>query len=257
MSFWKKVEEIGKKATEVAAELGSEGQKRLTEYQQKAEEQRKVTEAELAARRTEQDALLTQHVPGVVKFNVAANYHGGYPGFPDIIDGGHLYLSQDELVWLKLPTVVRIPYTDIYDLDLDNFKVSMMRSFLAGGSDNDVHRLKNTLVVICRINGVKQRVKFEIWGGLSVHAGALNAQKTVDHMAEVRHLFAQEGSGNLTLIGCRAVTDRKPYRHRFPLSVIGYALRLYHRFPLSQRDVQELLHERGVQVSHEGSGNLT
>ncbi|QII22350.1 IS6 family transposase (plasmid) [Deinococcus wulumuqiensis R12] len=59
------------------------------------------------------------------------------------------------------------------------------------------------------------------------------------------------GSGNLTLIGCRAVTDRKPYRHRFPLSVIGYALRLYHRFPLSQRDVQELLHERGVQVSHE------
>ncbi|MGX9688432.1 IS6 family transposase [Deinococcus wulumuqiensis] len=47
------------------------------------------------------------------------------------------------------------------------------------------------------------------------------------------------------------MTDRKPYRHRFPLSVIGYALRLYHRFPLSQRDVQELLHERGVQVSHE------
>ncbi|MCP2014385.1 hypothetical protein L1280_001522 [Deinococcus sp. HSC-46F16] len=192
MSFWKKVEEIGKKATEVAAELGTEGQKRLTEYQQKAEEQRKVTEAELAARQTEQDALLAQHVPGVVKFNVAANYHGGYPGFPDIIDGGHLYLSQDELVWLKLPTVVRIPYTDIYDLDLDNFKVSMMRSFLAGGSDNDVHRLKNTLVVICRINGVKQRVKFEVWGGLSVHAGALNAQKAVDHMAEVRHLFAQE-----------------------------------------------------------------
>ena len=61
----------------------------------------------------------------------------------------------------------------------------------------------------------------------------------------------RQGSGNLTLIGCRAVTDRKPYRHRFPLSVIGYALRLYHRFPLSQRDVQELLHERGVQVSHE------
>ncbi|BDP44258.1 IS6 family transposase (plasmid) [Deinococcus aetherius] len=47
------------------------------------------------------------------------------------------------------------------------------------------------------------------------------------------------------------MTDRKPYRHRFPLSVIGYALWLYHRFPLSQRDVQELLHERGLVVSHE------
>ncbi|WP_232337935.1 IS6 family transposase [Deinococcus arboris] len=47
------------------------------------------------------------------------------------------------------------------------------------------------------------------------------------------------------------MTDRKPYRHRFPLSVIGYALRLSPRFPLSQRDVQELLRERGIQVSHE------
>ncbi len=45
--------------------------------------------------------------------------------------------------------------------------------------------------------------------------------------------------------------DRKPCRHRLPLSVIGYALRLYHRFPLSQRDVQALLHERGIIVSHE------
>lgn len=162
MSFWKKVEEIGKKATEVAAELGTEGQKRLTEYQQKAEEQRKVAEAKQAARKAEQDALLSQHVPAIVKFNVAANYHGGYPGLPDIVDGGHLYLGQEGLVWLKLPTVLRIPYTDIYDLDLDNFKVSMMRSFIAGGSDNDVHRLKNTVVVICRINGIKQRVRFEV-----------------------------------------------------------------------------------------------
>ncbi|WP_264778176.1 IS6 family transposase [Deinococcus aetherius] len=47
------------------------------------------------------------------------------------------------------------------------------------------------------------------------------------------------------------MTDRKPYRHRFPLSIIGYALWLYHRFPLSQRDVQELLFERGIEVSHE------
>ncbi|BDP43342.1 hypothetical protein DAETH_33110 (plasmid) [Deinococcus aetherius] len=47
------------------------------------------------------------------------------------------------------------------------------------------------------------------------------------------------------------MSDRKPYRHRFPLSVIGYAVWLYHRFPLSQRDVQELLQGRGIQVSHE------
>jgi putative transposase len=33
--------------------------------------------------------------------------------------------------------------------------------------------------------------------------------------------------------------------------VIQQAVWLYHRFPLSYRDVQELLHQRGLMVSHE------
>jgi transposase-like protein len=46
---------------------------------------------------------------------------------------------------------------------------------------------------------------------------------------------------------CQAVrTDHKPYRHRFPISIIQHALWLYHRIPLSYRDVQELLQERGI-----------
>ena len=47
------------------------------------------------------------------------------------------------------------------------------------------------------------------------------------------------------------MTDPKPYRHRFPMTIIGHAIWLYHRFPLSYRDIQELLHQRGIQVSHE------
>ena len=47
------------------------------------------------------------------------------------------------------------------------------------------------------------------------------------------------------------MTDPKPYRHRFPMTIIGHAIWLYHRFPLSYRDVQELLHQRGIEVSHE------
>ncbi len=43
-----------------------------------------------------------------------------------------------------------------------------------------------------------------------------------------------------------------PYRgHRFPREVIAHAVRLYLRFALSSRDVEELLAERGVQVSYE------
>ena len=41
------------------------------------------------------------------------------------------------------------------------------------------------------------------------------------------------------------------HRHRFPAEVISHAVWLYYRFPLSHRDVEELLCERGIQVSYE------
>lgn len=40
-------------------------------------------------------------------------------------------------------------------------------------------------------------------------------------------------------------------RHRFPPDVIRYAVWLYFRFPLSYRDVEDLLAERGVDASYE------
>ena len=40
-------------------------------------------------------------------------------------------------------------------------------------------------------------------------------------------------------------------RHRFPPDIIRYAVRLYHRFNLSHRDIEDLLAARGVTVSHE------
>ena len=43
-----------------------------------------------------------------------------------------------------------------------------------------------------------------------------------------------------------------PFRgYRFPAEIICHAVWLYHRFALSHRDVEELLAERGVQVSYE------
>jgi putative transposase len=41
------------------------------------------------------------------------------------------------------------------------------------------------------------------------------------------------------------------YRHRFPSEIIGYAVWLYHVFSLSLRDVELILAERGVRVTHE------
>ena len=38
---------------------------------------------------------------------------------------------------------------------------------------------------------------------------------------------------------------------RFPPEIISHCVWLYHRFPLSFRDVQELMLERGVDVSYE------
>lgn len=38
---------------------------------------------------------------------------------------------------------------------------------------------------------------------------------------------------------------------RFPAEIIAHAVWLYHRFPLSYREVEELLLARGIVVSHE------
>ena len=40
-------------------------------------------------------------------------------------------------------------------------------------------------------------------------------------------------------------------RHRFPASIIQHAIWLYLRFTLSYRDVEELLAERGLDISYE------
>ena len=45
--------------------------------------------------------------------------------------------------------------------------------------------------------------------------------------------------------------DPERYKnHRFPGEIISHGVWLYYRFPLSYRDVQELLFERGIDVTH-------
>jgi putative transposase len=46
-----------------------------------------------------------------------------------------------------------------------------------------------------------------------------------------------------------AVPSYKGYR--YPAEVIAHAVWLYHRFPLSFREVEELLLQRGITVSYE------
>jgi len=46
-------------------------------------------------------------------------------------------------------------------------------------------------------------------------------------------------------------TSRCYCRHRFPIEIVSHAVWLYHRFCLSFRDVEDLLAERGIVVTHE------
>ena len=39
-------------------------------------------------------------------------------------------------------------------------------------------------------------------------------------------------------------------RHRFPSEIIQYAVWLYYRFNASHRDIEDLLAERGIEVSY-------
>jgi len=43
--------------------------------------------------------------------------------------------------------------------------------------------------------------------------------------------------------------------HRYPAEIIAHCVWLYHRFPLSFREVEELMLQRGVVVSYEPSGS--
>jgi putative transposase len=48
------------------------------------------------------------------------------------------------------------------------------------------------------------------------------------------------------------MTQRSPFRYfRTSPEIIRLAVMLYVRFPLSLRNVEDLLHERGIEVSHE------
>jgi len=53
------------------------------------------------------------------------------------------------------------------------------------------------------------------------------------------------------------MTDHKPYRHRFSITILQHSVWLYHHFPLKRRDGQELLHERGIKVGHDTLRELT
>jgi transposase-like protein len=58
---------------------------------------------------------------------------------------------------------------------------------------------------------------------------------------------ADGGSGRVA-VGAEGVLYKG---FRFPAEVISHAVWLYHRFPLSFREVEELLLARGIVVSHE------
>ena len=53
------------------------------------------------------------------------------------------------------------------------------------------------------------------------------------------------------MIGDNARMESSYKGHRFPPKIISHAVWLYHRFTLSFRDVEDLLAERGIIVSHE------
>src|SRR6267143_360163 len=66
-------------------------------------------------------------------------------------------------------------------------------------------------------------------------------------------LSRKRGSrGSARGIDCRHGSDQLSCRrHRFPHTVIQHAIWLYLRFTLSYRDVEDLLVERGPEVSYE------
>jgi transposase-like protein len=63
----------------------------------------------------------------------------------------------------------------------------------------------------------------------------------------------RRGRGRGRLASC--MSQRSPFRYfKTSPEIIRLAVMMYIRFPLSLRNVEDLLHERGVKVADEGTG---
>ena len=100
-------------------------------------------------------------------------------------------------------------------------------------------------------------------GGLAVPARSRQWRGLVDELVRPNGPPTGESRVTGTVRGTQLEPDRTgPYpariRNREPFKyvktsreIIGLAVTLYIRFPLSLRNVEDLLHERGIDVSHE------
>ena len=68
---------------------------------------------------------------------------------------------------------------------------------------------------------------------------------------DVEALSGQTSWLGSEVAGTRAMAENSNRRHRFPPVVIQHAVWLYLRFTLSYRDVEDLLAERGLDISYE------
>jgi hypothetical protein len=81
---------------------------------------------------------------------------------------------------------------------------------------------------------------------------ALDQNSTIIAVIEMSRFVTQTGSRRGWLLGYgRGMALLRYRRHRFPPEIIQHAIWLYLRFTLSYRDVEELLAERGLDISYE------
>src|SRR3712207_4418416 len=74
-------------------------------------------------------------------------------------------------------------------------------------------------------------------------------QLRADADGTARAIWFERGRGPATL---PSMNKRSPFRYfRTSPEIIRLAVMMYIRFPLSLRNVEDLLHERGIEVSHE------
>ncbi len=67
----------------------------------------------------------------------------------------------------------------------------------------------------------------------------------------IRHVLPVEALSRWRAEDAAVSTAVPSYRgHRFPVDIISHCVWLHYRFPLSFREVEELMLERGIVVSH-------
>jgi hypothetical protein len=128
-----------------------------------------------------------------VVFNQWATYRGGVAGYPSAASSyGMAVVLSKSFAFYDNQMTVKIPYTKVLEVKLDNFQVGAVRGALAAGAV--ALQLQQTQNILCirykDEKGVEREARFQINGSATIPGEAERARELLNYLLEFKGNFA-------------------------------------------------------------------